>query len=133
MLTISPDWELKIPCNLAILLGLKENPWRPMDYEQSLCRSKKPRFALYKTIYVHLEQLNTYENTVDRAPSRLLQAIPVGISHFGAIEDFQFERPLVKRLQGGTISELKLALCDKENRPIDNHSLVVVAMLKIME
>ena len=77
--------------------------------------------------------MNTYESSVDDAPSTLLQAIPVGRSCFGAIEDFQFERPLFTRLQGGTIGELKLALRDKDNRPIDNHGLAVVAMLEITE
>ena len=132
-LTISLDWKLKIPRSLATLLGLKETLGDQWIMRGHYVGVRSLDFALYKTIHLHLEQLNSYENTVDGAPSTLLQAIPVGGSHFGAIEDFQFERPLFKRLQGGTISKLKVALRDKDNRPIDKHGLVVVAMLKIME
>ena len=112
-LTISPDWELKIPHSLTILLGLKDTLGDQRITNSHYVGARSLDFALYKAVCLYLEQLNTYENSVNDAPSTLLQAIPVGRSCFGAIEDFQFERPLFKRLQGGTIGELKLTLRDK--------------------
>ena len=69
-------------------------------------------FAKSKELRLHLEQLNTTDNLVDGAPSTLLSSIGVGCRVFGNIETARIMHPEFKKLQAGSISELKVVRGD---------------------
>lgn len=77
--------------------------------------------AIYKSLYVHLEQINTSYNYLDGRPSTLLAVIPVENKEFGEIMTMRLEHPEYKRLITGTISELKIEIRDENNNKIINN------------
>ena len=59
-LTISPDWELKIPRSLTTLLGLKDTLGDQRITSSHYVRARSLDFALYKAVYLYLEQLHEH-------------------------------------------------------------------------
>ena len=91
-----------------------------------------PDLALPRVLNVYLEQINTSDNYVDGQPSTLLAS--VGIVRtvvFGDIEHAEFPNSPFKRLQDGTIHELKVVVCDDKGNPIDNHGQAISVELEI--
>ena len=130
-LMIGEGWERKLPRSLTTFLGISDK-WRDhWNTSGTYVGERRFNFTIPKTMFVHLDQMDTSANYVDGAPSTLLQAIPTGRVGCGDIDDFAFPQPLRKPLERGTISELKLSLCDKNNRPIDNNGLAVVVTVEI--
>ena len=80
---------------------------------------------------VHLDQMNSTFNVVDGASSNLLASIGLCDCKFGDIRTARFEHPEFKRLQEGTISELKVTIRDVNGNIIDNHNLEIQATLEI--
>ena len=80
---------------------------------------------------VHLDQMNSTYNVVDGASSNLLATIGLCDCKFGDIRTIRFEHPEFKRLQEGTISELKVTIRDINGDIIDNHNLEIQAILEI--
>ena len=132
-LMIGEGWELNLPRSLTTLLGIGDEWSDRWIVSKTYVGECSLDFVIPKMIFVHLDQMNMSANYVDGAPSTLLQAIPAGRGGYDDIEDFAFPHPLRKPLECGTISELKLSLLDKNNRPIDNNGLAVVATLEITE
>ena len=82
---------------------------------------KNVDLAIYKSLYIHLEQLNTSQNYLDGKPSTLLAVIPIENKDFGDIITVRFEHPEYKCLINDTISELTLEIRDENNKKIINH------------
>ena len=80
---------------------------------------------------VHLDQMNSTFNVVDGASSNLLATVGLCDCKFGDIRTVRFEHPEFKRLQEGTISELKITIRDIKGSIIDNHDLEIQAILEI--
>ena len=78
-------------------------------------------FAIHKSLYVHLEQLNTAYNYFNGAPSTILASIPIANKEFGDIITVRFENPEYKCLINDAITELKLEIRDESNNKIINH------------
>lgn len=87
-------------------------------------------FSSVDRIFVHLEQLNTYQNAVGGAPSTLLDIITPGPARFGDILEVFRPQPLYKQLSDGIVSTLRLRLLDSSGAEIDNHGLHVVGVLE---
>ena len=81
-------------------------------------------------MYVHLEQINSSSNFVDGAPSNLLTTIGVSGQKFGDIQTFRVFNTEFKRLQNGTINELKISIKDNNSNTIDT-SLPISVTLEI--
>ena len=88
-------------------------------------------FAGVGALNVHLDQMNSTYNVVNGASSNLLASIGLCGCKFGDIRTARFEHPEFKRLQEGTISELKVTIRDINGGIIDNHSLEIQAILEI--
>lgn len=112
--------ELKISENLKQMLGFNINKRRFVVNETHYGK-KAVDFAIYKSLYIHLEQLNTSQNYLDGMSSTLLAVIPIENKNFGDIITVRFEHPEYKCLINGTISELIVEIRDENNKKINNH------------
>ena len=126
--TLTTKSDLRITKNLKDILGFNKrklnagthNGVKPVD------------FATHKTVYVHLEQLNSSKNHFNGAPSTILAGVPILNSAFGDVLSIRFENPEYKYLSNGALTELKLSVCDEYDRKIDNHGLPMSAVLEII-
>ena len=87
--------------------------------------------AIYKSLYIHLEQISTSNNFLDGISSTLLTVIPVENKEFGENITVRFEHPEYKYLINGKITELKLEIRDEKNNKIINH-LPITCVLEII-
>ena len=94
---------------------------KPVDFSANL-----------KTLRIHLDQINTTCNIVDGARSSLLTSVAVENCPFGAVRTIRNENPEFKRLQQGTISELKVTMMNTLNNRVDNHDLPCSVVLEII-
>ena len=90
-----------------------------------------PDLKLTRNLNVHLEQINTSDNYEDGQPSTLFASVGISNGTYGDIEHAEFPNPLFKRLQDGTIHELKVVVCDDKGNPIDNHGEAISVVLEI--
>ena len=116
--TITSRQDVKISTQLKDVLGINKKSLSGGDVYVGV---KPVDFAIYKTLYVHLEQLNTSDNYLNGNPSTVLATIPVEKREFGDIVNVQFPHPIYKCLKAGTINELKLELRDESNNKIKNN------------
>ncbi len=80
-------------------------------------RSDRPvNFSPHRLLFIHLEQLNTSNNALNGAPSRLLAVITVGGWSYREIKTCAFPNPEFKLLQNGTLSELSLSVRDERGQ-----------------
>ena len=110
--------ELKISKGLKQMLGFDK---RKFDTNETHYGERAIDFAIYKSLYVHLEQLNTAYNYFNGAPSTILASIPIMNKEFGDIITVRFENPEYKYLINDAITELKLEIRDESNNKIINH------------
>ena len=111
---MNANTEIKITKGLRSMLGFVKGRWFSSNLNHV---GEKPLdFAIIKSLYIHLEQLNTSQNYFNGAPSTILAVIPVPNKEFGDIVTTRFEQPEYKYLQNGTIGELKLEVRDENNQ-----------------
>ena len=89
-------------------------------------------FAVIKSLYVHLSDINESHNYHNGSPSDVLAVIPIENKSFGDIVTVRFEHPEFKRLKNGAITELKLVVKDEKNNVVDNHGLPMSCVLEII-
>jgi hypothetical protein len=121
--------ELKISKGLNNMLGFENR--RHFQPNENSIGLKSLDMAVIKSLYIHLEQLNSSDNYLDGSPSKVLAVIPVENKQFGDIISVRFEHPEFKRLTHGAITELKLEVKDTNNKTIDNHGLPISVVLEI--
>ena len=121
--------ELKVNKELRHMLGFKNI--RLFEPNKLHYGNTFVDFAIYKSLYIHLEQVSTSYNYLDGAPSTLLTVIPVENKEFGDNITVRFEHPEYKRLVNGDITELKLEIRDENNNKIINH-LPINCVLEII-
>ena len=81
-------------------------------------------FAVIKSLYVHLSDINESHNYHYGSPSDVLAVIPIENKSFGDIVTVRFVHPEFKRLKNGAITELKLVVKDeKKHNVVDTHGL----------
>ena len=81
--------ELKISKGLREILGFDKRKFAANEIHYG---EKAIDFAIYKSLYVHLEQLNTAYNYFNGAPSTILTSIPIVNKEFGDITTVRFEK-----------------------------------------
>ena len=86
-------------------------------------------FAVIKSLYVHLSDINESHNYHNGSPS---DVIPIENKSFGDIVSVRFEHPEFKRLKNEAITELKLVVKDENNTVVDNHGLPMSCVLEII-
>jgi hypothetical protein len=128
-LTVPGGREVQFTAGLLDLLGLEDDGWLDAG---TYAGDRPVNFAPIKTLYVHLEQINTTHNVLDDAPSTLLRAVGVGGCYFGDTKTVSFPHAEFKRLQNGTIHELKVSVRDDKGRPIDHHAYPISVVLEIL-
>ena len=126
-LTVGGNWEVLFTDGLLRLLGLDDGlggQWlgagmytgdRPVNFSKQLLR-------------IHLDQIDTTDNAFDGTPSNLLTSIGVGCHAFGDIETVRITYPEFKRLQAGSITELKVVVRDDTGLQVKNHLPVSVTL-----
>lgn len=125
---ITPD-ELKISKGLKQMLGFGNK--RKFAVNETHYGERTVDFAVYKSLYVHLEQINTSNNYLDGMPSTVLAVVPVENKEFGEITTVRFEHPEYKCLVNDAIAELKLEIRDENNNKVINH-LPINCVLEII-
>lgn len=125
---ITPD-ELKISKGLKQMLGFGNK--RKFAVNETHYGERAVDFAVYKSLYVHLEQINTSNNYLDGMPSTVLAVVPVENKEFGEITTVRFEHPEYKCLVNDAIAELKLEIRDENNNKVINH-LPINCVLEII-
>jgi hypothetical protein len=109
------------------LLGLNREGWlRAGTYSGD----RSVNF-MTKTLHIHLKQINTRFSVLDGAPSTLLGVIGVGCRPFGDTVSINWPNPEFKRLQCGTLDELRVFVLDDTGQQLDNHGLPISAVLEI--
>ena len=129
IVSLNTPVEVKLTRGLRSMLGLSKGHW--LSENVNHLGEKPLDVAVIKSLYVHLEQLNTSQNYLDGAPSTILAVIPVPNKEFGDVVTTRFEHPEYKKLINGIISELKLEVRDEHNTKIDNHGLPISCVLEI--
>ena len=81
-------------------------------------------------MFIHLDQINTTFNTVDGSGSTLLASIGLGCHSHGDIDTVRIEHPEFKKLQNGTINELKITIKDENGNVIKNNGLPIYITLE---
>lgn len=126
---VTPN-ELTISKGLKQILGFENK--RKFTISEINYGERTIDFALYKQLYVHLEQINSAYNFFDGAPSNILGVISVENKEYGDIVHKDFDNPKYKQLSGGTISELSISICDKNGNKINNNGLLIGCELEII-
>ena len=116
-ITLSVNDELKISKGLKLMLGFDK---RKFAANETHYGEKAIDFAIHKSLYVHLEQLNTAYNYFNGTPSTILASTPIMNKEFGDITTVRFEHPEYKCLMNDAITELKLEIRDENNDKIIN-------------
>ena len=122
--------ELKISKGLKTILGLGNK--RRLNANQTYEGEMSLDFAIHKSLFVHLKELNTSKNYFNGAPSNVLAIVPVLNREFGDVVTTRFEHPEYKCLSNGTVSELTLEIRDSDNNVINNNGLPIIIVLEII-
>ena len=125
---VSPT-DLRISKGLKTMLGLGNK--RRIKANQTYEGDVPIDFAPYKQLYVHLEQINSFNNFFNGAPSTILGVVSVEDGSFGDIVHTHFSNPEYKQLSHGDISELSISVCDENGEKINNHGLPISCVLEI--
>ncbi len=131
-LTVPDGSKVQLTDGLLTLLGLEDGlggQW--LDGGTYLARSPVD-FMGTKTLHIHLEQINSFQNILNGGPSTLLTTVGLGCHAFGEINTLRVEHPELKRLQSGTISEFKVVVLDDRGRRINNHQLPISLVLEVV-
>ena len=126
-LTVGGNCEVLFTDGLLSLLGLDDGlggEWLGVGIYTG---DRPVNFVRSKLLRVHLEQVSTTDNALDGAPSTLLTTIGVECHAFG--ETVRIEHAEFKRLQAGTISELKVSVRDDDTGlQVINHLPISVTL-----
>jgi hypothetical protein len=127
-LTVPDNLNVKFTAGILNLLGLDGDGW--LDAGKYV-GDRPVNFNPTKRLNVHLEQINTTNNSLDGAPTNLLRSVAVVGDKFGSTSTVNFPHPHMKRLESGTISELKISIRDNIGTRIDNHDQPISVDLEI--
>ena len=128
--SLTTDNELKMSKGLKLMLGFGNK--RKFEAQTTHVGNKCLDFATVKSLYIHLEQLNTSQNYFNGTPSTVLAVVPIENKEYGDIVSVRFEHPEYKYLSNGAITELEISVRDEHNHKINNHDLSMGAVLEII-
>ena len=130
-LDVGAGCEVLLTDGISNLLGLKDGLGFSKLSEGVYTGDRSVNFSHTKSLHIYLDQLNTSGNIVDGAPSMLLTTVGLEPHSFGDVNTIRFENPEFKRLQSGTVNELKVSIKDDRGEIIDNHGLPISVVLEI--
>lgn len=128
--SLTTDNELKMSKGLKLMLGFGNK--RKFEANTTQVGNKCLDFATVKSLYIHLEQLNTSKNYFNGAPSTVLAVVPIGNKEYGDIVSVRFEHPEYKKLSNGAITDFEIAVRDENGSKIKNHDLPMSVVLEIL-
>ena len=128
--SLTTDNELKMSKGLKLMLGFGNK--RKFEANTTHVGNKCLDFATVKSLYIHLEQLNTSKNYFNGAPSTVLAVVPIGNKEYGDIVSVRFEHPEYKKLSNGAITDFEIAVRDENGSKIKNHDLPMSVVLEIL-
>ena len=104
--TLTTPSELKISKRLKTMLGLQI---KGRFFPKQTYQGDRPLdFAVIKSLFVHLSEINSSYNYFNGSSSDVLAVVPIENKSFGDIVTVRFEHPGLKPLKTGALSELKL-------------------------
>ena len=104
--TLTTPSELKISKRLKTMLGLQI---KGRFFPKQTYQGDRPLdFAVIKSLFVHLSEINSSYNYFNGSSSDVLAVVPIENKSFGDIVTVRFEHPELKPLKTGALSELKL-------------------------
>jgi len=130
---VPTGWEVHLTDGLLVQLNFDndDNGWFAIGTYMS---DRPVDLASPKAPYVHLEQLNTTGNFVNRATSTLLTVVEISRNPaFGSTGTVRFETLELKRLSGGFVSELKVTIRDHTGEVMDNNLQPISVVLEIQK
>ena len=130
-LTVPANCQVQFTEGLLELLGLDDGQNGEWLDTGTYTGDRPVNFVSTKTLHVYLDQLNTAHNIMDGAPSTLLCVIGLACHSFGEIKTIDISKPQFKRLQDGTVHELKVTVRTDSGILLDNHNLCISVVLEI--
>ena len=130
-LTIPENEEIRLTDQLLILLGLDDGLNGQALTAGEYIGDRPVNFTNIRNLYVHLDQVNSNSNFINGAPSNLLTTVGVSdknFERFGDIHTFRIISPEFKRLQNGTISELKISILDEYSKAIETNLPISITL-----
>ena len=130
-LTIPENEEIRLTDQLLILLGLDDGLNGRALTAGEYISDRPVNFTNIRNLYVHLDQVNSNSNFINGAPSNLLTTVGVSdknFERFGDIHTFRIISPEFKRLQNGTISELKISILDEYSKVIETNLPISITL-----
>ena len=89
-------------------------------------------FLRTSNLHVYLDQISTTANFVDGAPSTLLATVGLSRHSFGDVFTSRIIHPEFKKLQSGTINELKVTVRDDKGSIVDSINFPISVTLEII-
>ena len=129
-LRIASGYTLHIQPDIVNVFGLDPTSFT-LHVGGTFLGVKIANSAIYSSLHVRLDQLNSTNNINDGAPSSVLAEIPISSGSLGDVNTIFIEKPLFKRLNSGLINELKVAIFDEYGTQINNHGLQISIVLEI--
>ena len=130
IVSLITDNELKISKGLKLMLGFGNK--RKFEANTTHAGDKSVDLATIKSVYIHLEQLNTSQNYFNDAPSTILAVVPIENKEYGDIVSVRFEHPEYKKLSNGAITEFEIVVRDENGSKINNHGLPMSVIFEII-
>jgi len=116
-----------LSANLANMLGFKQTLFE----NHTKITGKYPiKMAVNKSLYIHLNELNTTENLLDGNPSNLLEIIPTDRSSYCERETKEYISPRYKRLSKGFFENLNISIKNENGEQVEFNDLFII--LKII-
>ena len=130
-LTVANQHEVRMTNGLLDLLGLDDGRGNRWIDAGIYIGDRLVNFATRKLLFIYLDQIDTTSNMVDGNRSTLLTTIGLGCHSYGDIGTVRMEHPEFKKLQNGTIHELKITIKDENGNVINNNDLPIYITLEI--
>jgi len=88
-------------------------------------------FLPHKMLYIHLKQINSYNNYFNGTPNDILVRVPVTNDSFGTLVQYRFELPYASCLVNTTISKLEINITDENGNIISFNGMPVFYTLEV--
>ena len=130
LVTLSSEKNFQLSENLATMLGFKTNIFNIGKHT-----GVNPiKMTVNKSLYVHLNELNTNQNLLNGKPSTLLEIIPTNRSSYCERETKEYIAPRYKQLSKGFHESLNLTIKNKKGELVEfNDLFLVLSLIKWQE
>lgn len=128
VISVPKGYDVHLTDGLKQMLGIMGNVFS----EGTHIGSRPINFSPLKSLYIHLNQVNTTDNFYNGVQSDLIGVVPVGDKTFGDTVNVHYEHPEFRNLADGTISELEIRVTDENNNIIENHGLPISIVLEFI-